>query len=109
METPIEFSDSSAQSSFDFSALPPSYEDVINSTRYPPPIHNVENAWKLNFVDFTPHVKDPDQAKARGNFKGLIKKANQWLLLNPSMGIYKCETVTWCSATIEQVMFLSSL
>ena len=56
----------------DCHVAPPSYDEVINSTRYPIVRSSVlapqRSGWKLDFVDFTPHL-NPSSDRMVGDFK----------------------------------------
>lgn len=58
----------------DYDLAPPSYDEVINSTRYPivrSATRNrasSDNSWRLDFVDFTPHLQGNPGNKQIGNF-----------------------------------------
>ena len=52
---------------------PPSYDEVINSTRFPivrtRKAVNDDRSWKVDFVDFTPHLPNNPGNKQSGNFR----------------------------------------
>ena len=59
----------------DYQEAPPSYDEVVNSTRYPIVRTTLNDSptgsgvWRINFVDFSPHLHASGSARGTTHFR----------------------------------------